>query len=178
MPEMQNWEGGGVIDETGRLFMPNLPSYEVFASPNRLEADGYVEATLPLNYQGQLIERLRLVLSDNPVIVLLGQILHEDAGSSRLGEIAIVEQSSPIARQQRIFYNVVYDENASCHMALGKGFFRCTPEEALSQNINVSGIHVDFMFGSDDMCIRGQLPDGTWEDIMRDGTWVLTGKAP
>ena len=84
-----------------------------------------------------------------------------------------MEQSSPVARQHVIFYNTVYDENASCHIALGRGFFRSSPEDAAARGINVSTLHVDFMFGSDDMHIQGQTADGVWEDILVDGAWAI-----
>ena len=181
MPENHIWEGGGVTDPNGVYFMPNLPSFEVFASPHKMQADGYVAATMPLNYQGRLVDEFVLTLKEGKVVDcsakvgedILRGIVEFDEGSCRLGEIAIVEQSSPVARQHVIFYNTVYDENASCHIALGRGFFRSGPEDAAARGINVSTLHVDFMFGSDDMRIQGQTADGVWEDILVDGAWVI-----
>ena len=181
MPEHHIWEGGGVTDPNGVYFMPNLPSFEVFASPHKMQADGYVAATMPLNYQGRLVDEFVLTLKEGKVVDcsakvgedILRGIVEFDEGSCRLGEIAIVEQSSPVARQHVIFYNTVYDENASCHIALGRGFFRSSPEDAAARGINVSTLHVDFMFGSDDMHIQGQTADGVWEDILVDGAWAI-----
>ena len=103
---------------------------------------------------------------------LLGEILTYDENADRLGEIALVKQSTPVAQQGIIFYTTVCDENASCHLALGAGFAPCGTEDAHRRGINQSKIHVDFMFGSDDLCIWGQNEQKEWEEIFREGRWI------
>ena len=104
---------------------------------------------------------------------ILRSILETDEGSCYFGEMALVDQRSPIARQGVIFYSTLYDENASCHIALGlAGAPNMTDEEREAKGINHSILHVDFMVGSDDMSIRGQKQDGTWEDVFVNGRWA------
>lgn len=181
LPQEQVWEGGGRTAPDGLFFMPNLPSYEVFTSPLASQADGWVRATLPLNYQGQLIEGIYLKFQAGRVVEfsassgeeLLREILAYDETSDRLGEVALVEQSTPVARQGVVFYTTVCDENASCHLALGTGFAFRGEEDAARRGINRSGIHVDFMFGSDDLCVWGETDDDRWEEIFHNGAWVI-----
>lgn len=180
LPKDQVWEGGGMTTPDGRFFMPNLPSYEVFTSPVASQAEGWVQATLPLNYQGQLIEGIRLTFREGKVVEysartgesLLREILTYDDNSCRLGEVALVEQSTPVARQGIVFYTTVCDENASCHLALGSGFAMKGEDDAKARGINRSKIHVDFMFGSDDLQIVGLTKDGQWETIFQNGHWA------
>ena len=180
LPADQVWEGGGRTTPEGTFFMPNMPSYEVFTSPLACSAEGWVKATLPVNYQGRLIKGIYLVFREGRVVdysaeteeALLGEILTYDENADRLGEIALVEQSTPVAQQGIIFYTTVCDENASCHLALGAGFAPCGTEDAHRRGINQSKIHVDFMFGSDDLCIWGQNEQKEWEEIFREGRWI------
>ena len=106
---------------------------------------------------------------------MLKSILETDSGSRYFGEMALIDKNSPISKLNITFYTTLYDENASCHIALGLGLGGAgtmTPEEKESKGINHSALHVDFMVGSDDMNIKGQLADGTWEDVFIDGSWA------
>ena len=136
---------------------------------------------MPLNFRGKIVDDFRLVLKDGKVVEysaavgedILKSILETDEGSCYFGEMALVDQRSPIARQGVIFYNTLYDENASCHIALGlAGGPNMTHEEREAKGVNHSILHVDFMVGSDDMHIRGQRADGVWEDVFVNGRWA------
>lgn len=181
MPETREWAGGGMTMPDGLFFMPNLPSYEVFSSPKAAGVEGCVTATLPLNHHGGIIRDIYLRFHEGKVVEyrasegeeLLREILETDENSDRLGEVAIVEHGSPVHRQGIIFYTTVCDENAACHLALGNGFCMQGPEEARRRGINTSNVHVDFMIGAADTCIRGRCGDGPWEDILVNGTWTI-----
>lgn len=187
LPE-HSWSFGGPVLEDGTLFMPNMPTEEVAAVPFKFGTEGVVASTRPLNYQGRLIDNFTLHFEQGKVVAYhantgqdaLESILQTDAGSCFLGEIALVDQQSPIARRNRIFYTTLYDENAACHLALGQ----CAgspapwaegmaPAELERHGVNTSAIHVDFMVGSDDLCILGLQDDGRWEEVFHNGSWVL-----
>ena len=181
LPAGQIWEGGGHTTSDGLFFLPNLPSFEVFTSPVADQVNGWIKATMPLNYQGRLIEGISLTFQNGRVVdytaatgkELLGEILRYDKNSNRLGEVALVEQSTPVSRQGVVFYTTVCDENASCHLALGNGFASCGEEKAIADGINRSGIHVDFMFGSDDLCVWGREKEGNWVELFHNGAWTI-----
>lgn len=181
LPDEQDWMGGGCTASDGVFFMPNLPSYEVFTSPKAAEADGWVKATMPLNFQGKLICDIELHFAGGKVTEynasagrdLLGEIIGYDDTSDRLGEIALVEQTTAVAQQGIVFCTTVCDENASCHMALGSGFCMKGEETARRLGINRSGIHVDFMFGSDNLSVSGLTAAGQWEEFFRGGLWSI-----
>lgn len=176
----QMWMGGCMEMPDGRVFVPNIPTEEVFTTPNKYSANGYVSSTKPLNYRGQIIDGFKLYLENGKIVryeaeqgeALLGSILDIDEGGRYFGEMALIDQASPIASLNRVFYTTLYDENASCHLAIGNAY---GPNDAALREklgFNDCQLHVDFMIGSDDMCIQGQLADGTWELIMSDGHWV------
>ncbi len=168
--------GGGEWTLGSRIyFNPNIPSEEVFTSPMRGEADGLVVATKPLSYQGKLIENFRMRFENGKVVEvhaeknqdLLEKMISMDEGAAYLGECALIAYDSPINNTGILFYNTLFDENASCHLALGRGFNEClegfenmTVEECEKAGINSSMIHVDFMMGSKDMSIVGIKKDG------------------
>lgn len=163
--------------------IPNVPTEEVFTCPHKYKVNGHVASTLPLNFRGKLINNFTLTLKDGKVIDysaeegedVLKSILETDGGSCYFGEMALIDKNSPISKLKTVFYTTLYDENASCHIALGMGLagpMAMTPEEKDALGINDSALHVDFMVGSDDLNIQGQLPDGTWEDIFIDGSWA------
>ncbi|MNR24379.1 Aminopeptidase 2 [compost metagenome] len=142
---------------------------------------------MPLNLNGRLINGIKLTFKDGKVTDFdadtgredLASLLETDEGASYLGEMALVPQDSPIARMGRIFYNTGIDENASCHFALGssypvnlEGGTKLSKEELLANGANVSLTHVDFMIGSADLEIDGELPDGRIEPVFRKGNWV------
>lgn len=179
--ENQSWQGGCIEIPGERVFVPNIPTVEVFTTPHKYHVNGHIASTIPLSYAGQLIENFVLTLKDGRIVDfsaekgedLLRSIIETDEGSHYLGEMALIDQKSPIASLGRVFYTTLYDENASCHVAIGNAFGPfATAEEKDAHGYNDSKLHVDFMVGSDDMHIQGQTADGNWEDIMVNGRWA------
>lgn len=169
-------------------FNPNIPSEEVFTTPKAGCAEGIVYTTKPLSYQGVLIENFYLQFKDGKVYNVyaeknqaqLEQMVNMDEGAKMLGECALVPQNSPISESNILFYNTLFDENASCHLALGRGFSNCiqdydkyTQEDFDKMGVNTSMIHVDFMIGSDDLDIIGITQDGKEIQIFKDGRWAI-----
>ena len=158
----------------------NLPSYEIFTSPHRLKVNGTVYSARPLFYQDTLIDDFYLTFKDGKVIDFdakkgkkaLESIIDFDENSCYLGEVALVEKDSPISKTNIIFKTTLLDENASCHLALGRGFGKGTKEELLAKGINQSDIHVDFMVGTDDLDIVGYHGDKAYQ-IMKAGKFVI-----
>ncbi|UPM55341.1 aminopeptidase [Gottfriedia acidiceleris] len=182
------WKGGGANSEDGKWFNPNIPTEEVFSMPHSHGVNGTVQATLPLNYGGNLIENFSLTFKDGKVVDFtaekgydtLQHLLDTDEGARRLGEVALVPHDSPISNTGLIFFNTLYDENASCHLALGKAYpnnmkdgEKLPSEEQEKLGINQSLTHVDFMIGSAELNIDGIKEDGTVEPIMRNGNWAF-----
>lgn len=172
----------------GRVFNPNIPSEEVFTSPKVGKAEGIVYATKPLSYQGELIENFSVRFENGKAVEVkaekgeeqLKKMIAMDEGASMLGECAIIPFDSPINNSGVLFYNTLFDENASCHLALGRGFNEClkdfekyTNDECKAHGINDSMIHVDFMIGSKDMNITGITKDGARVEILKDGNWAF-----
>ncbi|WP_018752518.1 aminopeptidase [Paenibacillus sanguinis] len=187
MPEGYLWLGGGDTNAFGTYFVANMPTEEIYSMPHRNGVNGTVTSTMPLNLNGQLVEGLKLTFRDGKVVDYdaksgrehITHLLATDEGASHLGEIALVPHSSPISQLNRIFYNTGIDENASCHFALGsaypvniEGGTRLSKEELLARGVNVSLTHVDFMIGSAELDIDGELPDGTIEPVFRKGNWA------
>ena len=172
----------------GVVFDPNIPTEEVFTSPDRRSAEGIVYSTKPLSYQGQLIENFSVRFENGCVMEVkaekgqdvLEYIVNMDEGSHHLGECALVPVESPINRSGILFYNTLFDENAACHLALGAGFNECvegfenmSQEELFELGVNDSVTHVDFMIGADDLSIDGVTADGNTVAIFRNGTWAF-----
>lgn len=187
MPESR-FCGGGDVSLLGKAYNPNMPSEEVFTSPMRGKAEGLVCSTMPLSYQGQLIEDFSLRFENGRVTehhartneALLGKMLSTDEGASQLGECALVPYDSPIQNAGLLFYNTLFDENASCHLALGagyadtmEGFAHMTLDQCREKGLNDSLIHVDFMIGARDLSIDAQTADGKTVPIFRDGNWAF-----
>jgi aminopeptidase len=183
------WAGGGSTSEGGISFVPNLPTEEVFTLPDRARVDGVVRSTRPLNYGGTLIEDFTLTFEAGRVVdvkaasgeEVLRRLVDTDEGSARLGEVALVSASSPVARTGLLFANTLFDENAASHLALGSGYRFCieggaemTAEQFSEAGGNVSTTHVDFMIGSAAMEIEGLKADGTSEPLMRGGEWAFS----
>lgn len=181
------WAGGGAETVDGTWFFPNMPTEEIFTSPDRERADGIVYSALPLNYNGGLIQDFWVKFEKGTAVDcgarvgldLLRSILAVDEGAKHLGECALVPHASPIADTGILFYSTLYDENAACHLALGKGFPECVEggleldEAGLKEHhINLSATHVDFMIGTADLNIDGILPDGTAVPVFREGNWA------
>lgn len=187
LPKNHKWEGGGDTDKEGIPFFPNMPTEEIFTLPHRLEAEGRVVASMPLSYQGNLIEGFEMTFKDGKVQsfradkneAALANIINMDEGAARLGEVAIVSNCSPIGKMNTLFYNTLFDENASSHLALGKAYpknlengDKLSTEEFIAAGGNDSLIHVDFMFGTADMCITGIHTDGTEEEFYINGEFI------
>jgi len=180
--------GGQETTLQGRVFNPNIPSEEVFTSPKAGAVDGIVYATKPLSYMGELIENFSVRFQDGKAVEvkaekgedLLKKMIEMDEGAAMLGEVALIPYDSPINDTGVLFYNTLFDENASCHLALGRGFNEClkgfekyTNEECKERGINDSMIHVDFMIGSKDLTIVGECKDGKKIPIFTDGNWAF-----
>ena len=172
----------------GVKYTPNMPTEEVFTTPKKGEAEGIVVASMPLSYQGQLIEGFSMEFKGGKVVsvkaekneALLQRMVEMDENAGYLGECALVPKESPINTSGLIFYNTLFDENASCHLALGMGYDTCVEgfadlsrEELEAMGVNDSVIHVDFMIGTDDMSIDGITEDGEVVPIFRNGTWAF-----
>jgi len=180
------FHGGGDTTLQGNYFNPNIPSEEVYTSPKRGEAEGIVYATMPLSYQGELIENFWMRFEGGKVVevfaeknqALLEKMISMDEGAAYLGECALVPFTSPINQTGILFYNTLFDENARCHLALGAGFSETiknhqnyTLDECREKGINDSMIHVDFMIGSEDMSITAETFDGKMVPIFENGVW-------
>ncbi len=187
LPENHVWMGGGGKASDGDIFIANMPTEEVFSLPHRGRADGTVRATRPLSYAGTLIDDFSLTFKDGKVVDLkagkgedtLRRLIETDEGSARLGEVALVPHSSPISASGILFFNTLFDENASCHLALGRAYPKCmengpdmSPEEFAAVGGNTSLAHVDFMIGSPDLDIDGLGKDGSVHPVMRGGEWA------
>ncbi|MFD2629279.1 aminopeptidase [Oceanobacillus kapialis] len=191
LPEGHIWKGGSAQTEGGTTFNPNMPTEEVFSMPHKYGVNGTVASTKPLNYGGSLINNFSLTFKDGKVVDFkaeqgedtLKHLLETDEGATRLGEIALVPHESPVSQSGLIFYNTLFDENASCHIALGKAYptnlegGSAMDEEQLDKHgVNDSLTHVDFMIGSENLDIDGVLADGSTEAVFRNGTWALNVK--
>lgn len=188
MPRGHRWIAARMPAENGVDFTANMPTEEVFTLPDRHRAEGTVSATFPLSYGGSLIEDFSVTFKDGQIVkvnakkneAILQKIVDTDEGSKRLGEIALVPASSPIAKRGHLFYNTLFDENASCHLAIGRAYRftltggeELTEEEFTAAGGNTSLNHVDFMIGSPQMNIDGIKEDGTHEPVMRQGEWAF-----
>ncbi|WP_217559040.1 aminopeptidase [Paenibacillus sp. GbtcB18] len=187
LPERHIWSGGSTVNEKGDAYNPNVPTEEVFVSPLKDGTNGVVRSTKPLSYQGNLIENFTLTFENGRVVDFQAEkgyealkgLLELDEGARHLGEVALVPHESPISASNIIFFNTLFDENASNHLALGKAFGFSIPEgtkmsveELTKAGLNDSMTHVDFMIGSAEMDIDGELADGTIEPIFRKGNWA------
>ena len=188
LAEGHRWDGGSSCTPAGDRFIANMPTEEVFTAPHRERVDGVVRASKPLAYAGTLIEDFELTFEGGEVVSAvagkgqeaLDQILAADPGARRLGEVALVPVSSPIARMGLLFYQTLYDENAASHIALGQGYAmtlrggaKMSVEERRAAGLNESLTHVDFMIGSADMDVDGETPTGEVVPVMRAGEWVI-----
>lgn len=182
------WEGGSGKAQNGIVFNANIPTEEVFTMPHKHKVHGHVAASRPLLYNGNLIKEFSLDFEDGKVVdyhalegsEVLAQLLAFDEGSSRLGEVALVPYNSPISQSNVLFLTTLFDENASCHLALGQAYPSCIEQGLLmdeaqmdAAGVNDSMVHVDFMFGSADMEIQGQCADGTWIPVFEKGNFVF-----
>ena len=187
IPE-SHWRGGGDTSLQGIFFNPNIPTEECFISPKKGEAEGIVYSSLPLSYRGQLIDKFWLRFEGGKAVEVgaevgeeqLKEMVSMDEGAGYLGECALVPQASPICQSGILFYNTLFDENAACHLALGRGFAdtikdfdKKTLDECRELGINDSMIHVDFMIGCDSMNIDALCENGEWVRIFENGNWAF-----
>lgn len=188
LPEKHVWMSGQMTSENGILFLPNIPTEEMFTLPDRRRIDGVVRATLPLSYGGNLIEDFSLTFEGGRVVKvsaarnesILRDLVETDEGSHSLGEVALVPHSSPISQSGILFFNTLFDENAASHLALGRAYkFSLQGGEAMSDEQflaaggNLSLTHVDFMVGSGQIDLDGIRADGSVEALMRAGEWAF-----
>jgi aminopeptidase len=181
------WIGGSSVNAAGVRFAPNLPTEEVFTMPHKDRVNGTVRATKPLSYGGTLIENFALTFVDGRVVEVTAErgesvlrtLVAMDPGAARLGEVALVPNSSPISRTGRLFYNTLFDENAASHVALGAAYkFTLRGGEEMSDDAfeaaggNRSATHVDFMIGSGELDVDGVRADGPVEPVMHGGEWI------
>lgn len=187
LPDKHLWLSGASRTPNQTAFIANMPTEEVYTAPLKYGVNGYVKNTKPFVYKGNLIDDFTLTFKDGKIIKahaevgndLLQGLIKNDEGSSYLGEIALVPHESPISASGILFYNTLFDENASNHLAIGEAYPTCYEgardlEEAQLQalGLNTSITHEDFMIGSAEMDIDGELPDGTREPIFRKGNWA------
>ena len=180
------WGGGKGQTPEGHPFFPNIPTEEVFTSPDRMRVDGVVHSAMPLVHHGNKVDRFWLKFEAGKVVdfdaevgkATLESILETDEGACRLGEVALISKNTPIRESGILFYDTLYDENASCHLALGVGFPECLEggydmdnDELVAVGVNVSSTHVDFMIGTDDINITGIAADGQETVIFQNGQW-------
>ncbi|MFC5405084.1 aminopeptidase [Cohnella soli] len=188
LPEKHIWVAASSTNEKGFSFMANMPTEEVFTVPLKTGVDGYVSSTKPLSYGGNIIDGFKLTFENGRIVHteakqgedILRQLVATDDGSHYLGEVALVPHESPISQSNVLFFNTLFDENASNHLAIGSGYAfnveggkTMSPEELAAAGVNSSIAHVDFMIGSAEMDIDGVQDDGTVVPVFRKGNWAF-----
>lgn len=188
LPENHIWISGGSENAKGDVFIANMPTEEVFTLPKRTGVNGKLYSTKPLNMSGNLVDEMVFTFENGKVVDYdakvgkqhLTDLFDVDENARYLGEVALVPYDSPISNSGLLFYNTLFDENASCHFAFGKAYPTCikggvdlSDEELLEVGVNDSLIHEDFMVGSKDLEITGELPNGEIEYIFKDGNWAF-----
>ena len=181
------WLGGGTTAGNGVYCIPNMPTEEVFSTPHKMRAEGTVTASKPLSHMGTMIEGIQVRFAEGRIVEakatrgqeVLEKLIDTDDGARRLGEVALVPHSSPIAQSGVTFLNTLFDENAASHIALGQSYSSClidgdklSKEELAARGANESLIHVDWMIGSGELDIDGVTATGASEPLMRKGEWV------
>ena len=190
LKECMKFEAGGAYTLGGVYYNPNMPTEECFTSPDKTTANGVVYATKPLSVHGVLVDNFAFRFENGKVVEVLcdnkdhkdvlEKLVSTDEGAAMLGEVALVPYDSPINQTGLLFYNTLYDENACCHLAIGRALNECirdyeklTEEEIEAVDLNKSMIHVDFMIGSADLSIVAETYDGKTVQIFKDGTWSI-----
>ncbi|MCL2671011.1 MAG: aminopeptidase [Clostridiales bacterium] len=188
LAENHVWEAGGDVTTKGVPFMPNMPTEEIFTAPRKTGANGVVMASMPLCLKGTIINDIRFVFENGKIIeatassgeALLREEIALDEGASFLGEVALVPYDSPIRQAQVLFYETLYDENASCHLAFGEAYPSCikggtamSKDESKAAGLNDSITHVDFMLGTEDLSIVGITQDGVEMPVFVDGLFAF-----
>lgn len=188
LPENHLWVGGAEYTSEGVEFIANMPTEEVFSLPKKTGVNGVVVSSKPLNYGGNLIDNFELTFKDGRIVDFkaeqgydtLKHLIETDEGSHYLGEVALVPYDSPISNSGIIFYNTLYDENASCHFAIGRAYSLClkdgdtmNEEDLEKAGANSSLAHVDFMIGTSDLSIVGMTKEGKEVQVFKDGNWAF-----
>lgn len=188
LPSNHIWGGGRIKSQNGIENTPNIPTEEIFTLPHKDKTEGAVKFTRPINLGGTLVEGVTLTFENGRVTKMtaskgesaLQELMNRDEGASYLGEVALVPHSSPISQSGLIFYNILYDENAASHIALGSAMRASmmngngmSDDEFMKNGGNVSGLHLDCMIGSSDMDIDGITKEGSKEAVMREGEWAF-----
>lgn len=188
LPKGHRWEGGGEYSTKGTYFVANMPTEEVFTMPHKYGVNGTLKATKPLVFGGNLIDDFAFEFKDGKIVnfeaaqgkEILQKLIETDEGACYLGEVAIVPNSSPVSKTGTLFYNTLFDENASCHFAVGssyptniEGGVKMSDEELEAHGANTSLTHNDFMVGSDKLCIRATTEDGEQFDVLKNGEWAF-----
>lgn len=188
LPEGHRWLGGAAKTIDGEVFLPNIPTEEVFSMPHAYKVNGTLRATKPLSVRGTIIDGFSFTFKDGLIVSfdaqegkeVLQDLLNTDEGARRLGEVALVPDDSPISNTKLLFKNTLFDENASCHFAVGNAYSENLPgsteftdEQKKAAGMNTSLIHVDFMVGSPELSVIGIKKDGTEVLILDKGNWVV-----
>lgn len=187
LPENHIWQSGNSLDPNNTVFTPNIPTEEIYSMPHKYKVDGIVFSTKPLIHGG-FIDEFWLKFENGKVVDFgaengydhLKKLLETDEGSSRIGEVALVPHNSPISNTNTVFYNTLFDENASCHLALGAAYSTnitggdvMSDEEKDKNGVNDSIEHVDFMIGSEKLNIIGITKNGEEVAIFKNGNWAF-----
>lgn len=187
LADEHEWNGGATAAQNGIVCNANIPTEEVFTTPHKDRVEGIARSSKPLSYQGTLIEDIAVRFEAGRIVEakassgeeVLRKVLETDDGAARLGEVALVPYSSPISKSGLLFYNTLFDENASSHIAFGQSYSKCirdgaklAPDELAARGANKSLIHIDWMIGSDRIEVDGLGADGSAEPLMRGGEWV------
>lgn len=176
-----HWAGGDLETVDGRRHSPNIPTEEIFITPDPERVDGHVTATLPLELSGSIISGIRVEFSGGRAVRIdadegaeaLRSVVATDDGASRLGEVALVDGHGRVGPLETVFYDTLIDENAASHLALGSGYEHPVESAEDKARINRSGVHVDFMIGSPEVAVDGIDRDGTAVPVLRQGSWQI-----
>jgi aminopeptidase len=175
------WDGGGSETASGIPFIANMPTEEIFTAPDCRRADGTIRSTMPLVLRGQIIRGLQLTFESGRIVqveaetgaeLVRGQLAAVE-NAERLGELALVTGDSRVGQARTLFYDTLFDENATCHIAYGSGYPSSVEGEP-GEGLNVANIHVDFMVGGPDLEVDALLADGTAVPVIREEAWMLS----
>ena len=182
------WTSARELAKDGVPFMANMPTEEIFTAPHRLKVDGVLKSAMPLCVNGQIIDDFSITFKKGKIVDYCANVGHgalkglieTDKGTLRLGEIALIGKNSPIAKSNVLFYNTLFDENASCHLAIGQGYpttvkdgDKLTKKQLLELGLNDSTEHEDFMIGTPDLSVVGIKENGEKVQLFIDGEWVI-----
>ncbi|UQZ37038.1 aminopeptidase [Paenibacillus sp. PK3_47] len=188
LPEGHLWAQGDSINAKGHSFVANMPTEEVFTAPLKTGVNGTVRSTKPLSYGGNVIDNFSITFENGRIVSVsaekgqdsLEYLIGLDEGAKYLGEVALVPHKSPISESNILYFNTLFDENASNHLAIGTAYAFCleggkemSQDELIERGLNTSVTHVDFMIGSAEMDIYGITADGTREPVFKGGNWAF-----